>query len=372
MLKKISLGLLSFFLSSLVLDQVSLGQTRKSENRLSSLEKENRDFKKCRDQSLKKLKQKKISIKFFKKNLATCREKFPGAGLYIICKKNALKTYKTKPKLLKKEISSCKKLLNVISFSSQNPLPFVFVGKNLYFAGIGFNKPLNEKDIGGPNFNCKGAKTAMKDYRKAEYHVFGNDPRVFGKFKNLNNKELLEKLDAKAGRNLANGIFIKKLGKLYGNMKTNKANLYFPSGSCLYSGDFGNHFTGLSAYYLVDKMEKKFIPYFAIAFYHPNFKGLKKRSIISGLLEILQGTLKGSKGSYKVRPMKTGVQLIAMHEIKTFDQDGEPKNLCQKPIKNQMIAIVKSRNEDNKRVEFILVANIKNLCTYGENLFKSF
>ena len=368
----------------LIFNDIGLSEKKNPSENMSTLDIERNSFKKCREENIKLLKNKNLSPKFFKMKLETCREKYPAAGLYISCKKNALKTLKSNPPLLKREIRDCKKLLKAISFSARNPLPFVIVGENLYFAGLGLNKPLSAKEIDHKNFDCGRAKEFLFNPQLAEYFMFGNHPNVFKIFQGLKPKEMKKKL--KITQEISkSGIYIDKVGKLFGKLRSPNATLYFPSAGCNYTGNFGSHYIGLSLYYLLNSKKKMLIPYFAIAFYHPNFSGLSKKSLMQRLLFMLQGGDSGKSSetndgsekkqdqvnnskNYKIYPIKSGVELLATEEITNFDNEGDPRNLCQMPRKHNLIGLVKSRDGDSNKIEFILVAKIKNLCKFGENI----
>ena len=335
----------------------------------------NLSFKNCRRDALKLMKEGKLSPKRFKARLTGCKERYPGASLFINCKKEALKSHKNDKNTLKKALRECKKLLVAAVFEPTKPLPFFVQNNQQYFAGVGFNKPITDKELDLPNFDCSKLKSLLNETEKAEYFLFGNHPSLFLGFQNHSPGKIKQLLKT-PGKPPPDGHFVPNLGKIFGSPgaggKKSTA-LYFPSGSCVFDGPMGTHFTGLSTYYLIDKKRSRFIPYFSIAFYHPEFKTLSVRTASQQLLDMLNASQSGGGGkALKMFSQKEDMNLIAPEKIKEFEEEGDPMNVCAQPRAHQTIAVLKGRGGTAEQLEYIILANIKNLCTFGDIVTKDF
>ncbi|MFK7823065.1 MAG: hypothetical protein AB8G05_02845 [Oligoflexales bacterium] len=328
----------------------------------------NRSFKKCRSDALTMMKDGKLSPKRLKRRLVGCKEKFPGASLYISCKKKALKTYKGKKAKLKEKVSECKKLLLATSFDAANPIPFSLLKSQYFFSGIGFNKPLSLRELDLPNFDCSKVKPAVKKPQNAEFFLFGNHPQMFKAFSRWNSKKVSKRL----GLPLEippDGHYVENLGKVFGNIRTKAATVYFPSASCVFSGPLGTNFTGLSVYYLIDSKRQLLLPYFSIAFYHPNFSAISKTQMGEEVQKMFAEN--GSK-DHKKDSISELIDVIATSKIKEFDEEGDPRNLCASPRKHRFIAVLKGRKNEIDKLEYLIMANVKNLCSFGDRITRLF
>ena len=310
----------------------------------------------------------KLSPKRLKRRLVGCKEKFPGASLYISCKKKALKTFKGKKGKLKEKIMECKQLLLATSFESEKPIPFIFHQSQYFFAGIGFNKPLSLRELDLPNFDCSKVKPAVKKPETAEFFLFGNHPQVFKAFNRWNPRKISNKMGLP--RTIPpDGFYVKKLGKIFGDIRNKTATIYFPSASCVFSGQLGPNYTGLSVYYLIDSARQLLLPYFSIAFYHPNFSGLGKAQMGE---EVQKMFAESGEKDHKQSSISDQIDVIASAKIEDFDDEGDPRNLCAPPRGHRFISVIKGRENEKDKLEYVIMANIKNLCSFGDRVTRTY
>lgn len=323
----------------------------------------NQDFINCRKTALRQLKIGKSNPQKFETALSVCRERFPGSALYIDCKKSALKKNNKNKNLLKKELSECKKLLVATTPTPKFDHPFFINQKKIFFGGIGLNDEIPFNKLKLPNFDCNPLRDVARAPKTASYILFGNHPKTFSAFSQMDARTLSESLKFVKPRK--DGHFIPELGKVFGNPKNDKAALYFPTAPCHFNGQLDKRYSGLSSYYLLDVASNMAHPYFGIAYYNKEYqKPLTKR--------VTNSLLKQLGASYKKFAKSDRVHFLAQSEPKETDLEGDPKNLCKKPLKNQMITIIQSNQADKKKLDYVLVANIKNLCAFGETLTKRY
>ena len=339
-----------------------------SPSKRENIQLSNRSYKKCRSDAITLMKTGKLSPKRLKRRLVGCKEKFPGASLYISCKKKALKTFKGKKGKLKEKVSECKQLLLATSFDPQNPIPFNFHNSQYFFAGIGFNKPLSVRELDLPNFDCSKVKPAIKKPNTAEFFLFGNHPQKFKTFSRWSPKKISKRLGLPLEMP-PDGHYVENLGKIFGNIRSKTATMYFPSASCVFSGPLGTNFTGLTVYYLIDASKQLLLPYFSIAFYHPNFSAMSKAQMGEKVQKLFIEN--GEKG-HKQTSISEQIDVIAAAKIDEFDEEGDPRNLCAPPRKHRYLAVLKGRENEKDKLEYLVMANIKNLCTFGDRLTRTF
>ena len=68
---------------------------------------------------------------------------------------------------------------------------------------------------------------------------------------------------------------------------------------------------------------------------------------------------------YLTSKSKSGLKLISKSKVKRFDYEGDPRNLCQLPREHKILAAV-SADESKKHAKYLVVANLDNLCKYGD------
>ena len=349
-----------------------------AKNRLSpavrkDIKKNNVSFRSCRRKALRLMQEGKLSPNRLKARLTGCQERYPGASLYINCKKKALKAYRSDKAALIKGIRDCKKLLVGVSFDPSREIPFYLKSNRQFFAGIGFNRPLSARELDLPNFDCQQLRSLAKEPAKAEYFLFGNEPKLFPGFKGLGHNQIRALFRVPA-RLPPDGHLVAQFGKIFkGPIDKKPITVYFPSGSCTFNGNPGENFTGLSTYYLIDQTRKRFIPYFAIAFYHPDFKASDTKDLSFKMLAMLNQSSPASGGrAFRAFSRKENMTLIATQKIQEFDEEGDPMNLCRSPRPHRFLAVVKGRSDRPEQPEYIILASIKNLCAFGDMVSRQF
>ncbi len=330
------------------------------------VQRESQGYKKCRQDVLSGVKAKKIDKKDVGPALNACRENFPGIGLYIDCKKTALKSSDKDKKT--EGLKKCKRFLVAATFDASQAIP-VFVDRGrIYFAGMGLNDSIPVKGLTSPNYDCKHVKDAIENDDKGEFILFGNHPSVFTGFADLPLKKLLQPLGQGKSKDKGQSVFkIAGFGRIFGDLKSKSAAVFFPSASCVFSRNLGDLLAGISIYYLIDKDSKVAVPYFGTIFYK------KQASSTAPTSKVIETLIQYLGEDFKVVNKNSDVTFIASESITEFDEEGDPKNVCRKPRPNQMIAAVKSRQGDDKgnmAPQYLLLANIKNLCDHGDRLIR--
>ena len=62
---------------------------------------------------------------------------------------------------------------------------------------------------------------------------------------------------------------------------------------------------------------------------------------------------------------------MSQYLVNYYDHQGDPKNLCKGSRSNSEIIIL-GHYKKAKRVDFIVVANIENLCNFGDKAASNF
>lgn len=328
----------------------------------------NKNYLKCRTGAAELMRTGKLSSKRFKAKLKSCQEKFPGASRYVNCKKNAAKKFKGDAKKLSMAARKCKEYLMLSVFQNKDAVPFNFDSMGSFFAGIGFNSDIDAKDLNLQDFSCNKVKAAMMTPDSAEFFFLGNHPKAFKNFQVWNKNQFRKLYDIRTSPP-ADGLNLLGFGKLFGNIEELNASVYFPTTSCVFEKDLGSIFSGLSTYYLIDHKNKKLSPYFSIAFYQPENPESNISTLQTTLLKRLNSTMgQSNKSQYQLVHEAHNKLFFATSEIKTFDKEGDPHNICMPPRKHKYLAIIKKRNDQPTFAEFILVANVKSFCDFGDRL----
>lgn len=310
------------------------------------------DFESCRKETLQLPKPQRAAA------VKQCNEAYPGSQAYIDCKKSAFKTFQGKgKKLLEREMESCKKLLTSLSFDPKDPKPFAMMQGKAYFAGISLHRKIKAKKIAVQNFSCDELRLALDEPSAAEYLLFGNLPQLFSGFKSESSKELLAKF-AKDWQKHDKDWLIPQLGVMAAGATSKLGPLYFPAGRCDFAPDTGEFLSGMSLYFLLDAKNAELTPYFGIAFYN-EAQAIKGRAQAQKMKELLGE-------SYKILKNKGGVFFITSAELLEYDDEGDPMNICRAPRKHSLIGIVKPGPQD--LAEYAIIANVTNLCRFGDEL----
>jgi hypothetical protein len=334
--------------------------TELSPAKIQQIKKTRKSYDSCRKEALEQFKNKSINKKKFSIALRGCKENFPGADLYITCKKQAINQARSDGVDEEQAVTQCRRYLIATEFDGENGVPYFTEIGQLYFAGIGLNHSQPVSALNPPNFDCSALQTTFKQPKTSQYLLFGNHPAQFSGFTDLDPKKL-ESFIKPAGKASKDGNILPGLGKLYGADKLESSVLYFPVAACDYNSDPGRIFSGLSAYYLLDKTGGKASPYFGISYYKPDQKEITTSKILDQL-KILLGP------EYKIIKKSPHVSFIATNDFKSFDDEKDPKNLCEKPRNHKFIAILQTVKSAPEKPEYLLIANIKNLCDHGDRV----
>jgi hypothetical protein len=319
-------------------------------------------FESCRKQAVGQLKQGTITQKKFEIELRQCKENFPGADLYVNCKKAAIKTAKSKNMAPDKAVQQCRRYMVAASFDAENPLPFFVEAGKVFFAGVGLNQQSTPVTaLNPPNFDCARLKTLARNPAEAQYLLFGNHPGKFAGLSDLKPADLARKLGIK--KPAKDGTMVAGLGKVLGNPKDKGAVMFFPSAACDFESELGDIFAGISTYYLIDSSSSTVTPYFGIAYFRQAQDKLTTEKAIQGMVRNLGGTFKTfNKGN--------NVTFIAADNVTETDDESDPKNLCDQPRVHRFVGVVQGRKDKPSAPEYMIVANIKNLCDFGDRLGK--
>jgi hypothetical protein len=329
--------------------------------KVKQIKKTNKSFNNCRKDALASLKSGNVSKKKFEVMLTTCQESFPGASLYVACKKEAVRAAAANKIEPDAAAAQCQRYLLAASFDPTLAFPFFAEKGQLYFAGIGLNKDVPVKSLRPPNFDCEALGDAAADPQNAQYFLFGNHPNAFAALAKLGGKDLAKLTGVEKAKKA--GVDIAGFGRIFGTPANDKAVVYFPSASCDFDGELGELFSGLSAYYLLDVSSGVATPYFGIAYYRDTQKSVT-------VAELVQQTVKGLGGNFRVysKNKNKRVSFVASGSIAETDEEQDPKNLCKAPRDHRFIAVVQAERGKSGRPEYLLVANVKNLCDFGDKL----
>ena len=329
--------------------------------KVKQLKKTRKSFENCRKDALGQLKDGAINKAKFETLLNTCKENFPGASLYISCKKSAIKTAQSKNLQPDQAIAQCKRFLIATSFDPDAAEPVFVDNGQIYFAGIGLNKQMPVQRLSPPNFDCERLDAVARNPEKAQYILFGNHPRMFAGLADLKGKALTTAL--KFAKPMPKGVDIDGFGRIFGDPKEASGVVFFPSSSCDFEADLGDTFAGISAYYLLDAASSAVIPYFGIVYYKQDQKAVTTPKLVAAMTKEL-----GS--SFKSYSKNSQVTFIAAAGVTETDDEEDPKNLCRQPRQHRFVAVVQGRKEAPNQPEYLLIANVKNLCEYGDRMGK--
>lgn len=329
--------------------------------KVKQIKKTRKSFEACRKDALGQLKNGSVTKKKFEVMLNTCKENFPGASLYISCKKSAIKTAESKNVSPDQAIEQCKRYLLAASFDPNEPVPIFVDQGQIYFAGIGLNKQVPTSSLNPPNFDCENLATIARNPAQAQYFLFGNHPRMFAGLADLKGAALTKAM--KFAKPQTKGVDVTGFGRVFGDPKASSGVVYFPSSSCNFDADMGGTYSGLSAYYLLDGPSSTVMPYFGIAYFKQDQKAITTPKLVQGLIKEL-----GS--SFKSYAKNSQVTFVAAAGVTETDDEDDPKNLCKQPRQHRFVAVVQGRKEAPNQPEYMLLANVKNLCDFGDKLGK--
>ncbi len=334
--------------------------------------KETSQYLTCRKKSLKLFKAGFLDKNELEAEGNSCKSQFPGAAVFIDCKKVAFKKNKKDPKALKASLLACKDVLAKVTFNPEDPVPFYFHRRRLYFAGVPLFSQNGEDEVKVPKFNCSAVNAALKKPQKAEFMFFGNHPKVFESLKDHSVEAIRKSMKLPTGPN-KKGKFVAKFGKVFGDIKDAKASAYFPTASCSFDRDSGEFIDGLKVSYLLE--EGLAFPYVAIIFYKKMPEGKKAQELIDALAATLNTFEKNHRYTVSKNPKKPQL-ILSSFPINDFDEEGDPHNVCKKIIDNSLVnrylGIVQWDSKAASFPEYILLANVSLMCDMGNRLATKF
>ena len=325
-----------------------MSQTRKS-------------FDACRKDAIEQLKDGALSKKKFAVALSSCKESFPGADLYITCKKQSIQSAGGKSAAATQAIGQCKRYLEATTFDPDAPVPFFTEAGLLYFASIGLNRSLPLSALTPPNFTCDKLKASARNLGHAEYMLFGNHPQNFAGLAELKPNALMRLF--KMTKSATSGADVSGFGRVFNDPRAASGLTYFPASACDFDAEPGNFLAGLSAYYLIDAHGASVTPYFGIVYYKQDQHRFTTAKIIQGFVHALGPT-------YKSTAKNDHVTFVAAASLTEVDDEQDPKNLCKQPRQHRFVGIIQGHKDKPEQPEYAILANVKNLCDFGDRLAK--
>jgi hypothetical protein len=312
--------------------------------------------------------------------LAACKDRYPAVSIMIDCKKEMAAAYRDDHDALKAALVECKSEYTKYTFNPKNPVPFVLRGDQLFFAGAGLNRshPIRAQDNDANpnsglfmgdnfgNFSCSVLYKIMFREQQPEHLLFGNNPFVYKPLRHAKREEFLKAVGLGAALNKPKSmlqVIHRDFGELHFEPATQETINYFPMGFCNFDRRLGSVFEGIKIYYLVDRLSTQVTPYFGTAFYSDSSHIPAK-----DLVEQIRAKLGDQYRSFTPKP---GVTLITQVEPMAFDPEGDPKNICQNDHISPYMALVTER-EKTGMASYALLANISNLCRYGDKISSRF
>ena len=325
-----------------------------------------KSFDACRKEAITLLKKGPTGKHDFTAAVSACKETYPGADLYITCKKQAMQAALNARIAPDQAVNQCRQYLVATTFLPNQPFPLLVDGELAYFAGIGLNRTRPAASLVTPNFDCHKIKEILPNIKRAEYSLIGNHPQLFSGLAELKAADLLTTLKLKkpTKEGIKGGIDVAGFGRLfYDPRKPESATVYFPAAACDLQVETGPIYSGLSTYYLLDQAGSTVTPYFVIAYYRKDQKAVTTNKLVQKLNLAL-----GS--DFKVFHRNDSVTFIAADTLSETDDEHDPKNLCRQPRPHQLLGIIQAHKDKLSQPEYLILANIKNLCEFGDRLAK--
>lgn len=322
-------------------------------------QKAQQSFNQCTARATAAVKAGKLKLEELPTEFGRCRDRFPAAGLFNDCKRNLLKGAKSS-EIDPEDVARCKDLLTAASFDPLRAAP-IFVGSGqVVFAGVGLNRPVVPAAMSVPNYNCSQLQSVLSNIPKNGQHLlFGNHPKMF--LSGKDQPRFLTKLNALSSKMSKDNRYLDVIGfgRLYGDPKNSQAVVYFPAGSCEFDSNPGGLFAGLNLFYLADEKNQLATPYFGIAYYRPDQKKVNTPELVDQVIQKLGADYKPySKDAHTI--------FIAATPFKEVDKERDPRNICELPRPHQLVAVIHTVKGSPNVPEYLLLANIRNLCEYGD------
>ena len=209
------------------------------------------------------------------------------------------------------------------------------------------------------NFDCTNPVNAKKNNKLIEYILVGNTIDSWRPFTYSDQKKLRKKLKlSKKNPKVISDI----LGELIYNKKSKEITNFLPSSFCYFDRKLDYSIDAIKTYYLLNFENNTATPYFGIAFYKDKKKPYVKK---------LENLTKQKWPYNAIVTRNENYTLISQYEVTDYDIEGDPKNLCSGARANSEIVLI-GHFGGTKRADFIVVANIDNLCSFGDQAAQRF
>jgi hypothetical protein len=350
-------------LALVVAPDVYAKKTKLTPARVKQIKTTRKSYERCRKDALAALKKGSISKKRFEVDLNACKESFPGASLYVDCKRQAIKAARSKNVAEDQSVAACKRYLVATQFDPADPSPYFVEKGQLYFAGIGMNQAFPANNLAPPNFDCLKLQQTAKAPESAQYILFGNHPRWFAGLSEKNPEQLGKAL--KFTKPKEEGVDVTGLGRVFGDPRKAAGAVFFPSAACDFDSDPGSVFAGLSAYYLLDGAAGTATPYFGITYFKTDQKVATTQKLVQSLVRTL-GT------NFRTFKKNATTTFVAAANVSETDDEQDPKNLCKQPRQHLFVGVVQGQKANPAAPEYMLLANVRNLCEFGDKLGRRF
>ena len=72
--------------------------------------------------------------------------------------------------------------------------------------------------------------------------------------------------------------------------------------------------------------------------------------------------------NYKAYSKDATTVFISALPFEEVDRERDPRNICKTPRKHQFVAVIRTLATNANAPEYLLLANVLNLCEYGDRL----
>jgi hypothetical protein len=293
-----------------------------------------------------------------KKEITACSAKYPIFKALKKCQKQHLKNKGLNKSQLLQKIKACKKAYLFSYPKSENSLPIGILNGEIFFGGWPMTPKTTLTALQQAGWSCNHAIKSISDPELRNFDLFGNDPTIFKRLKPLMRKSQLKKyskrsMDPSSKENYLN---IPNIGRLYSDSKRQNPLLFFGTSTC--SLKLNHQDVRDIQLHLLSLDGDNFLPFYGLIFYNQSPSAPKLTYANALMTKIVGPPSNHPKGKTK--------KLFSKEKLVIFDKEGDPKNLCKKPRKHKKIAVLSAQSKQKKTLSYILVANIVNLCNYGD------
>jgi hypothetical protein len=345
----------------------SLSQARESEKPnptwVAAIQETSLHYKQCQDNTLALAKKGAWQADAVRESLEVCRERYAAAGVYLSCKKQLLEKTPD-PRAIQEGMKRCRALLVEASFNPETPQPVFLYEGNAFFAGVGMNQPLDLRNGAPPGFTCENLTKSFEKPSEVQYSLFGNHIELFEETPLLPAAQIQNYLLTQI-QPASNGVLLLNYGKIFGALSEKNAIVYFPTGTCTYTRPLGNLYKAITLYYLLDQKAQKAIAYLGVAFFS------EQRVVQQDVLERVSSLVQQRVGrDFQVIVKNPTTTFLAAGAITEFDGQGDPLNICKKPRIHDMLFALHGDPHHDRTLSYLLFANVKNLCAFGDSKTK--